>query len=312
MIKHMIRFVAVAILVFALAPAGAAIVPITSVSTTTTGTVGTVGTPQTIILDSFDAGGVTYTTSTDLVTGTSVNTSLDQQAPDDINDQDNFDFNLYFGRGANQEDDEVWTTSLFGGVNWSNTNGDDADFFIFEAGGNDSIRVRPIFVGGGVGQYTILSTKAGEDDPNYPAGTVNWGDTNVVITEGARDGNNVFGLAFAITDLLDGAGAPLTNSSVIMGLDFDGYNTDIASISAVITGGPAPSTAAITSITWGSPNATIDMTGVNGTTYTCDSSTDLVTWDLNVATSAPIVPVGGVFSFTTAAGDPKKFYRIAE
>jgi hypothetical protein len=73
------------------------------------------------------------------------------------------------------------------------------------------------------------------------------------------------------------------------------------------------STAAITSITWGSPNATIDMTGVNGTTYTCDSSTDLVTWDLDVDTDpASIVPVEGVFSFDVAADAVKKFYRIAE
>jgi hypothetical protein len=87
----------------------------------------------------------------------------------------------------------------------------------------------------------------------------------------------------------------------------------LVSLSGVIGSGTTPAAdPEITSITWGSPNVTIDMTGEDGTTYTCDSSTDLVSWDLNVATSAPIVPVGGVFSFTTAAGDPKKFYRIAD
>ena len=74
------------------------------------------------------------------------------------------------------------------------------------------------------GQYTVLSTKGG---------IVNYGDTTVEITEGARAGGNMFGLGLAITDLLDGAGQPLTNSSVIEGLDFDGYNSDIGNISAV-------------------------------------------------------------------------------
>jgi hypothetical protein len=214
MTKHMIRFVAVVILVFALAPAGAAIEPITSVSTTTAGTVGD---PQTIVLDSFDAGGVTYTTSTDLVLGTSATTDAGSV---DSTTHDNYDMNVYADRGGS---DDSWTTILFGGVNWSNTNGDDEDFFIFEAGGNDDIFVRPIFEGGGVGAYVELTSDT----------TPTMGDTGVLITEGPRVGQNVFGLAFAITDLKDGAGAALTNSSVIKGLEFDGVSADIASISAV-------------------------------------------------------------------------------
>ena len=64
MTKHMIRFVAVAILGFALAPAANAdIVAITSVTTS-----------GSIDLDSFTAGGTLYTTATDLSLGTSVKT----------------------------------------------------------------------------------------------------------------------------------------------------------------------------------------------------------------------------------------------
>jgi len=59
------------------------------------------------------------------------------------------------------------------------------------------------------------------------------GDTGVAITEGARAGQNIFGMAFAITDLVDAAGVALTNSTVIMGLDFDAPGSDVASISAV-------------------------------------------------------------------------------
>jgi hypothetical protein len=112
---------------------------------------------------------------------------------------------------------------LFFGTNWSDTNGAAADFFIFEAGGNDDILVRPIFTDDSRGTYIELTSDA---NPTM-------GDTGVEITEGARAGNNIFGLAFAITDLLDGSNAALTNSSVIMGLEFDGVSADIASVSAV-------------------------------------------------------------------------------
>jgi len=213
-------------MVLALAPAAqATIVPITNVTTS-----------GSIDLDSFTVGGTNYTTATDLSLGTSVNTGGTPGSTDDIGNQDNFDLNLIFSRGGNAALDETWTVSLFGGANWSDTNGDAADFFIFEAGGNDSISVRPIFVGGGVGQYTVLSTKGG---------TVNYGDTGVTITEGARTGNNMFGLAFAITDLKDGAGTALTNSTVIEGLDFDGFNSDIGNISAVV---PEPATMSLLAI----------------------------------------------------------------
>ena len=76
-----------------------------------------------------------------------------------------------------------------------------------------------------MGQFVVFSVKGGD--------STNWGDTNVPITEGARSGQNIFGMAFAITDLVDAAGVALTNSTVIMGLDFDAPGSDVASISAV-------------------------------------------------------------------------------
>jgi len=230
--KRLSTLFAVLGMVLALAPAAnAEIVPITSVSATTN----TAPDPDTLILDSFTVGAVTYTTATDLVTGTSVKTDSYPLNGRVIGDQDNFDLNLYFSRGANPED-HAWTTSfVLSGANWSDSNGDAADFFIFEAGGNDTLSVAPIFTDDSVGQYVAISTKTGP---------VNWGDTGVIITEGARSNSTVFGVAFAITDLKDGAGSALSNSTVITGLAFDGPSTDIASISAV----PAPDTApAITS-----------------------------------------------------------------
>jgi hypothetical protein len=96
-------------------------------------------------------------------------------------------------------------------------------------------------------------------------------------------------------------------------------NTSLFAISGVISGGPPPaaSTAAITSITWGSPNATITMTGDDLVlTYTCESSIDLINWAPEPTTpSSPIdtsTGTSGEASFTVAAGVVKKFYRIAE
>ena len=197
--------------------AGPAIVPITSVSTTS------FGSPEQIVLDSFTAGGILYSTATDLVTGTSVKTDGSALNGRVIGDQDNFDLNLYFTRGGSGE--YGWETISFGGENWSNSNGDEADFFIFESGGNDSVSIRPIFTDGLVGQFVVFSVKGGD--------LTNWGDTGVPITVGPRAGQNIFGMAFAITDLVDADGVALTNSTVIMGLDFDAPGTDIASISAV-------------------------------------------------------------------------------
>ena len=216
MTKHMIRFVAVAILGFALAPAANAdIVAITSVTTS-----------GSIDLDSFTAGGTLYTTATDLSLGTSVKTDSSALDGRVIGNQDNFDLNLIFSRGANAGDN-AWNTSLFGGANWSDSNGSAADFFIFEANGNDTLNVAPIFTDDSVGQYVTIASSG-----------VNWGSTGVTVTGPVRNGDTIFGVAFAITDLKDAGGVALTNSTVIKGLAFDAPNTDIASISAV----PAPET----------------------------------------------------------------------
>ncbi len=216
MTKHMIRFVALAILGFALAPvANADIVAITSVTTS-----------GSIDLDTFTVGTVTYTTATDLSLGTSVQTDSSALNSRVIGNQDNFDLNLIFSRGANAADN-AWNTSLFGGANWSDSNGSAADFFIFEARGNDTLSVAPIFTDDSVGQYVTIASDG-----------VNWGSTGVTVTGPVRNGDTIFGVAFAITDLKDAGGVALTNSTVIKGLAFDAPGIDIASISAV----PAPET----------------------------------------------------------------------
>jgi hypothetical protein len=258
--RKLIGLFAVLGMVFALAPAAqAAIVPITSVTTS-----------GSIDLDSFTAGGTLYTTATDLVAGTSVDTGTLGGQSGVVGNQDNFDLNLIYSRGGNSGLNATWTTVSFGGANWSDSNGSDEDFFVFEAGGNDSISVRPIFVGGGVGQYTVLSTKGG---------IVNWGSTGVTITGPIRTGDTIYGLGFAITDLKNGAGAALTNSDVIMGLDFNGFNTDIASISAVAV--PATPSVELDGGTTGS----VDENQAIGTAVGALSTVNTGSWTLPITFS---------------------------
>ena len=100
----------------------------------------------------------------------------------------------------------------------------------------------------------------------------------------------------------------VTTSTFINGQDVNGYTV------LTLIGGtpPAASTAAITSITWGSPNASITMTGVDSTDYTCESSIDLVDWALDASAPNPINTTSSSATFDVAAGAVKKFYRIAE
>ena len=180
----------------------------------------TVTTSGSIDLDTFTVGGVTYITNRDLVTGTS-NVGVEGQ--------DNFD--LHQGDFTRVL---PLTTTLFGGANWSNSNGDAADFFIFESNGNDTLKVRPIFANDSVGEYVEIANSDGS----------NWGqlleDGNTVNSPLRSNDvpQTIHGVAFAITDLKDAGGQFLSNSAVIKGLAFDASSADIVSISAV----PAPET----------------------------------------------------------------------
>ncbi len=101
------------------------------------------------------------------------------------------------------EPTEVYTVRKFGGQPlWSNSNGDDPDFFLFEAGDGDPAVLAAILPGGQLGKTITLPD--------------NWGgDTGF---DAPSNGQNIVGIAFAITDLLDANGQRLTNSSTIEGL----------------------------------------------------------------------------------------------
>ena len=119
--------------------------------------------------------------------------------------------NLDLSEGYSTSAGTIYKTVGFGGSpTWKDSNGDNPDFFIFESGGEDAPAIAAILPGGVVGQaVTVAATKWGQTKYNRPA---------VSVDAEAMQGQPIVGFAFAITDLLDAGGKPLTNSSVIEGI----------------------------------------------------------------------------------------------
>ncbi len=105
---------------------------------------------------------------------------------------DDFDF---MTRAAN----DYPLTWVFGRI-WRDTNGDQPDFFIFEAAGSREVTYfRALFPDGSMGEPLVVPTDA-------------WLDTGVVA------GQMIAGLAFSITDLKDTSGNDLPINAEIQGL----------------------------------------------------------------------------------------------
>jgi uncharacterized repeat protein (TIGR01451 family) len=169
------------------------------------------GTPT--MLQSVTVGASCYTIGVNnLYTGTGSGTQGDAKYP--IVNADNFDINSF----ANANPHKI---EYFGGNLWVDANGNNPDFFIFENGGNDSGTIRAIFPDGSLGNTISFNNNS-------------WGDTGY----DSSFGQDIKGLTFAITDLLDASGNHLTNSTVIKGLQIASAGLDPSSISAVIVGEP--------------------------------------------------------------------------
>ena len=101
---------------------------------------------------------------------------------------------------------------------WYNTNGDANDFILFEVGGQngDDPTLAAIFADGSLGAELHI-----EPGVNLLPG---WGPTGYIrnaadANDGvSTDNQEIHGLAFAITDLLDANGVNLTNDAVIKGI----------------------------------------------------------------------------------------------
>jgi len=166
-----------------------------------------------------------YTVAADqLATGTTTHGGIGGTPCPEMDDWDiNTALNWRLGGG------DYWTVN-FGGKLWKNSNGEAQDFFLFESGGDagDDPDIAPVFPDGTVG--TAI------DIPGS-----NWGGTGYNRDQAAANdtvemnGQELHGLSFAITDLLDASGNPLTNDTVILGLWIsDRGGTDPVGFFAVI------------------------------------------------------------------------------
>ena len=148
-----------------------------------------------------------------------------------IDQADDFDLHSVAARNASG----IWTvTSINDQPTWTNTNGDAPDFFIFEAGMNDDLSVQAILPGGKLGKTVDI-----------PASM--WGDTGLVRTGLLNGGQHIGGLAFSITDLLDGSGNALGLDAVIEGIQINSGDVDPTHFSAAV---PEPATFAILGLGW--------------------------------------------------------------
>ena len=144
----------------------------------------------------------------------------------DIRNADNFDLNSV----ATRIDSGIWTVTQIGGrKTWSDSNGKNPDFFIFEAGMNDAMSVQAILPGGSLGQSVQIPVSA-------------WGDTGLRRVGIWNPRQPIGGLAFSIVDLLDDGGMALGLDAIIEGIQINSGSVDPVHFSAVV---PEPGTFAI-------------------------------------------------------------------
>lgn len=163
------------------------------------------------------SGGVTYLAE-QLVTGESSGQVSAVQSPEfPVQAADDLNLESYFARSTVA--DPSWEVDL---GTWWDHNGNAVDFFLFEVGGNDAVRVAPVLSDGTLGQ---LSTVSG------------WTPTGYSAVTGANIGQMVHGLAFRASDLRKPDGQPLAQGEKIRGLRFESATIDGASFAAVAVGG---------------------------------------------------------------------------
>lgn len=259
----------ICLIVFALAvmatSVNAAVTPITDVTITRVDNPG--GAPN-FWLESITVGSYTVPVLR-LVTGVSEGVATAQPAPyDDIKNADDFDLNLFAGR-ADENPPTHQIRELGGQSAWTDTNGDNPDFFVFETGGNQDINIEAILSGGTIGQSVTV-----------PEAT--WGNTGLTITtSGPHNGQSISGVAFAITDLLDQNGNNLTNSSLIEGIQISSPGYDPSCFCAVSTGeilvayGPGPPDGSLNAETWVSLSWSPGDTAASHDVYLGDNFEDV-------------------------------------
>lgn len=193
----------------------AAIAPITNVRA------GKSGSPP-YVLQSITAGDYMVTREF-LATGVSTGkTVLDTT----IRSADDFDLNSVASRNGSG----AWRVTNIGREPvWKDTNGEKPDFFVFEAGMNDTLSMQAILPGGSLGQSVRVSAST-------------WGDTGLRRVGVANFLQRIGGFSFSVTDLLDSQGVPLHNTAGIEGIQFNSGRIDPTGFYAVV---PEPATLVI-------------------------------------------------------------------
>lgn len=162
-------------------------------------------------------------TADGLAPGTSTGSSAAGTVPENADDLDLDTIVIRTPRS-----DSIWSiVSLAGADEWSDSNGPAPDFFLFEVGMNDSFTIRAILADGTLGELISV-------DANL------YGATGLHATTGAAGGQEIGGVCWEITDLLDAEGNPLSRDTAIRGIQVDGPSLDPASFLAAVQ--PAPAT----------------------------------------------------------------------
>ena len=129
----------------------------------------------------------------------------DGDSSHDIRSADNRNLDFYFQRSSHSPE---WSISL---GSWSDQNGEVDDFFLFDVGGDDVVQATPQFADGTYGTRVLLS---------------GWTPTGHVVTQGGLSGQEVHGLSFGRSDLLDANGLALDSTRMLSGLRLDSISID--------------------------------------------------------------------------------------
>jgi len=163
-----------------------------------------------------------------LATGTSVGAAL---LGTSIKNADDFDLNSLATRNGSG----VWkVTEIEKKPLWRDRNGENPDFFIFEVGMNDVLSVQAILPGGELGAVVDFRD-------------AKWGNVGLKRVGLLNMGQPIGGIAFAITDLLDAGGQPLSSKAAIQGIQINSGEVDPAGFYAVV---PEPATLLILGLGW--------------------------------------------------------------
>ncbi len=139
-------------------------------------------------------GSTTYPASV-LSTGTSAGATLSGS----IGAADDLDLATYFARNGGIP--PAWDVTFPAPVSFQPDPG--PELFVFEAGGNDPVQVAAILAGGAIGQPVPLGA---------------WTATGPGLTNGANQGQQVYGAVLDVESLLDPSGAPLAFGQQLAGV----------------------------------------------------------------------------------------------